>query len=95
MLIIGGNMACKTSAGQKGAAVKYAGSDFATDKGVVIYFTKDNIICKNPNYKEAAVYNKGYYFLPIETEAINQTKRPTRPMQSGVVIRTSKSIQFS
>jgi hypothetical protein len=28
-------MACKTSAGQKGAAVKYAGSDFATDKGVV------------------------------------------------------------
>lgn len=66
-------MACKTSAGQKGAAVKYAGSDFATDKGVVIYFTKDNIICKNPNYKEAAVYNKGYYFLPIETEAINQT----------------------
>lgn len=72
-LVIGGNMACKTSAGQKGAAVKYAGSDFATDKGVVIYFTKDNIICKNPNYKEAAVYNKGYYFLPIETEAINQT----------------------
>ena len=68
-LVIGGNMACKTSAGQKGAA----GSDFATDKGVVIYFTKDNIICKNPNYKEAAVYNKGYYFLPIETEAINQT----------------------
>ena len=68
-LVIGG----KTSAGQKGAAVKYAGSDFATDKGVVIYFTKDNIICKNPNYKEAAVYNKGYYFLPIETEAINQT----------------------
>lgn len=72
-LVIGGNMACKTSAGQKGAAVKYAGSDFATDKGVVIYFTKDNIICKNPNYAEAAVYNKGYYFLPIETEAINQT----------------------
>lgn len=72
-LVISGNMACKTSAGQKGAAVKYAGSDFATDKGVVIYFTKDNIICKNPNYKEAAVYNKGYYFLPIETEAINQT----------------------
>lgn len=72
-LVIGGNMACKTSADQKGAAVKYAGSDFATDKGVVIYFTKDNIICKNPNYKEAAVYNKGYYFLPIETEAINQT----------------------
>lgn len=72
-LVIGGNMVCKTSAGQKGAAVKYAGSDFATDKGVVIYFTKDNIICKNPNYKEAAVYNKGYYFLPIETEAINQT----------------------
>lgn len=72
-LVIGGNMACKTSAGQKGAAVKYAGSDFATDKGVVIYFTKDNIICKNPNYKEAAIYSKGYYFLPIETEAINQT----------------------
>lgn len=72
-LVIGGNMACKTSAGQKGAAVKYAGSDFATDKGVVIYFTKDNIICKNPNYKEAAVYNKGYYFLPIDNETINQT----------------------
>lgn len=72
-LVIGGNMACKTSAGQKGAAVKYAGSDFATDKGVVIYFTKDNIICKNPNYKEAAIYSKGYYFLPIDTEAINQT----------------------
>lgn len=71
-LVIGGNMACKTSAGQKGAAVKYAGSDFATDKGVVIYFTKD-IICKNPNYEEAAEYKKGYYFLPIETEAINQT----------------------
>lgn len=71
-LVIGGNMACKTSAGQKGAAVKYAGSDFATDKGVVIYFTKDNIICKNPNYKEAAVYNKGYYFLPIDNET-NQT----------------------
>lgn len=73
-LVIGGNMACKTSAGQKGAAVKYAGSDFATDKGVVIYFTKDNIICKNPNYKEAAVYKKkGYYFLPIDNETINQT----------------------
>lgn len=72
-LVIGGNMACKTSAGQKGAAVKYAGSDFATDKGVVIYFTKDNIICKNPNYKEAAIYRKGYYFLPIDNETINQT----------------------
>lgn len=72
-LVIGGNMACKTSAGQKGAAVKYAGSDFATDKGVVIYFTKDNIICKNPNYKEAAIYSKGYYFLPIDNETINQT----------------------
>ena len=71
-LVIGGNMACKTSAGQKGAAVKYAGSDFATDKGVVIYFTK-NIICKNPNYEKAAEYKKGYYFLPIDNETINQT----------------------
>lgn len=69
-LVISGNMACKTSSGQKGAAVKYAGSNYSNDKGVVINFTK-NVTCTNTNTGATVSYNRGYYFLPI-SEAENQ-----------------------
>lgn len=67
-LVIGGNMVCRPAGGESGITLKYSGSSYDTDKGVVIYFTKD---CKlmtynNSNCKIKEVeYKKGYYYISL------------------------------
>lgn len=67
-LVIGGNMVCRPATGESGITLKYSGSSYNTDKGVVIYFTKD---CKlmtynNSNCKIKEVeYKKGYYYINL------------------------------
>lgn len=67
-LVIGGNMVCRPANGESGITLKYSGSSYNTDKGVVIYFTKD---CKlmtysNDHYKTKEVkYEKGYYYINL------------------------------
>ena len=67
-LVIGGNMVCRPANGESGITLKYSGSSYDTDKGVVIYFTKD---CKlmtynNSNCKIKEVeYKKGYYYISL------------------------------
>ncbi|WP_405355124.1 hypothetical protein [Ruminococcus sp.] len=71
-LVISSNMITRAEYGQKTAAVKYAGSDFAHDGGVVINFTKPIKCIQRDNNQVVASYSAGYYFLPI-SEAQNQT----------------------
>ena len=74
-LVIGGNMVCRPAGGESGITLKYSGSSYDTDKGVVIYFTKK---CKlmtynNSNQKIKEVeYEKGYYYIPLgENESVD------------------------
>lgn len=67
-LVIGGNMVCRPAAGESGITLKYSGSSYNTDKGVVIYFTKD---CKLMTYSndhskiKEVEYKKGYYYISL------------------------------
>lgn len=70
-LVIGGNMVCRPAGGESGITLKYSGSSYDTDKGVVIYFTKDCKLMtyrKDKNGKECNTsldYKKGYYYLKV------------------------------
>lgn len=67
-LVIGGNMVCRPAGGESGITLKYSGSSYNTDKGVVIYFTKD---CKLMTYNndhskiKEVEYKKGYYYISL------------------------------
>lgn len=67
-LVIGGNMVCCPATGESGITLKYSGSSYNTDKGVVIYFTKD---CKLMTYNNSnqitktVEYKKGYYYINL------------------------------
>ena len=67
-LVIGGNMVCRPAGGESGITLKYSGSSYDTDKGVVIYFTKD---CKLMTYNSdkritrTVEYKKGYYYIAL------------------------------
>ena len=67
-LVIGGNMVCRPATGESGITLKYSGSSYDTDKGVVIYFTKD---CKLMTYNndhskiKEVEYKKGYYYISL------------------------------
>lgn len=67
-LVIGGNMVCRPATGESGITLKYSGSSYDTDKGVVIYFTKD---CKLMTYNndhskiKEVEYKKGYYYINL------------------------------
>lgn len=67
-LVIGGNMVCRPASGESGITLKYSGSSYDTDKGVVIYFTKD---CKLMTYNndhskiKEVEYKKGYYYINL------------------------------
>lgn len=67
-LVIGGNMVCRPATGESGITLKYSGSSYNTDKGVVIYFTKD---CKLMTYNndhskiKEVEYKKGYYYISL------------------------------
>lgn len=67
-LVIGGNMVCRPATGESGITLKYSGSSYNTDKGVVIYFTKD---CKLMTYNNSnqitktVEYKKGYYYISL------------------------------
>lgn len=70
-LVIGGNMVCRPASGASGITLKYSGSSYDTDKGVVIYFTKD---CKLMTYRKdehgnecntSLDYQKGYYYINL------------------------------
>ena len=67
-LVIGGNMVCRPATGQSGITLKYSGSSYNTDNGVVIYFTKD---CKLMTYNNSnqitntVEYKKGYYYINL------------------------------
>ncbi|WP_440447379.1 hypothetical protein [Ruminococcus sp.] len=67
-LVIGGNMVCRPAGGESGITLKYSGSSYDTDKGVVIYFTKD---CKLMTYNNSnqitktVEYKKGYYYISL------------------------------
>lgn len=71
-LVIGGNMVCRPENGESGITLKYSGSS-DTDKGVVIYFTKD---CKLMTYNsdkqitKTVEYKKGYYYIDLGKENI-------------------------
>ena len=70
-LVIGGNMVCRPFNGENGVTLKYSGSSYNTDSGVVIYFTKK---CKlmtynNSNTKIKEVeYDKGYYYINLSVK---------------------------
>lgn len=70
-LVIGGNMVCRPFSGESGITLKYSGSSYDTDKGVVIYFTKE---CKLMTYNTSKVkikevtYPKGYYYFNLGKE---------------------------
>ncbi|MGN0500655.1 MAG: hypothetical protein ACI4HK_05860 [Ruminococcus sp.] len=71
-LVVGGNMVCKpSSSSQTGLTLKYSGSDYTRDNGVVVYFTRDCTLQKFDNEGEASqpystiTYPAGYYFIPI------------------------------
>lgn len=81
-LVIGGNMVCRPATGASGITLKYSGSSYNTDKGVVIYFTKE---CKLMTYNTSKVkikevtYPKGYYYFnlgdnntPVDLFSVNQ-----------------------
>lgn len=78
-LVIGGNMVCRPFSGESGITLKYSGSSYDTDKGVVIYFTKD---CKLMTYNsdnqitKTVEYEQGYYYinLDVKTEVENGEK---------------------
>ncbi len=82
-LVIGGNMLCRPAGGESGITLKYSGSSYNTDGGVVIYFTKK---CKLMTYdnnhnriKEPVVYDKGYYYIPLgENESVDLFSQDTR-----------------
>ena len=67
-LVIGGNMVCRPAGGESGITLKYSGSSYDTDKGVVVYFTKD---CKLMTYNSdkqitnTVEYTKGYYYFNL------------------------------
>lgn len=67
-LVIGGNMVCRPVTGESGITLKYSGSSYDTDKGVVIYFTKN---CKLMTYNNSnqitktVEYKKGYYYINL------------------------------
>lgn len=67
-LVIGGNMVCRPTTGESGITLKYSGSSYDTDKGVVIYFTKN---CKLMTYNNSnqitktVEYKKGYYYINL------------------------------
>ena len=67
-LVIGGNMVCRPATGKSGITLKYSGSSYDTDKGVVIYFTKN---CKLMTYNNSnqitktVEYKKGYYYINL------------------------------
>lgn len=67
-LVIGGNMVCRPATGESGITLKYSGNSYNTDKGVVIYFTKD---CKLMTYNNSnqitktVEYKKGYYYINL------------------------------
>lgn len=78
-LVIGGNMVCRPFSGESGITLKYSGSSYDTDGGVVIYFTKD---CKLMTYNSdkqitrTVEYEQGYYYinLDVKTEVENGEK---------------------
>ena len=67
-LVIGGNMVWRPATGESGITLKYSGSSYDTDKGVVIYFTKN---CKLMTYNNSnqitktVEYKKGYYYINL------------------------------
>lgn len=88
-LVIGGNMVCRPAGGESGITLKYSGSSYDTDKGVVIYFTKD---CKlmtynNSNCKIKEVeYKKGYYYISLgdNNTAVDLFSESTRASATGI-----------
>lgn len=67
-LVIGGNMVCRPAGGASGITLKYSGSSYNTDKGVVVYFTKDCKLMTYNNSKQitnTVVYPKGYYYFDL------------------------------
>ena len=78
-LVIGGNMVCRPAGGASGITLKYSGSSYDTDKGVVIYFTKNCKLMTYNNSKQitnTVEYEKGYYYinLDVKTEVENGEK---------------------
>ena len=74
-LVIGGNMVCRPAGGESGITLKYSGSSYNTDKGVVIYFTKNCKLMTYNNSKQitkTVEYKKGYYYIPLgENESVD------------------------
>lgn len=70
-LVIGGNMVCRPFSGESGITLKYSGSSYDTDGGVVIYFTKD---CKLMTYNSdkqitrTVEYEQGYYYINLSVK---------------------------
>lgn len=67
-LVIGGNMVCRPATGESGITLKYSGSSYDTDKGVVIYFTKNCKLMTYNNSKQitkTVEYKKGYYYINL------------------------------
>lgn len=69
-LVIGGNMVCRKSSdkfqGKSGITLQYSGSSYDTDKGVVVYFTKECKLMTYNNDREKTnevTYPKGYYYF--------------------------------
>lgn len=95
-LVIGGNMLCRPANGESGITLKYSGSSYDTDKGVVIYFTKD---CKlmtynNSNCKIKEVeYKKGYYYISLgdNNTAVDLFSESTRAIAKEI---TTKSEEY-
>lgn len=100
-LVIGGNMVCRPDSGVNGVTLKYSGSSYNTDGGVVIYFTKK---CKlmtydsNKNKIKELVYDKGYYYIPLgENESVDlfSTKAKSIDTDSAEYKRVSSIDMYS
>ena len=64
-------MVCRPATGESGITLKYSGSSYNTDGGVVIYFTKN---CKLMTYNnkneitKTVEYEQGYYYINLDVK---------------------------
>ena len=97
-LVIGGNMVCRPDGNAPGITLKYSGSSNDTEKGVVIYFTKD---CKFMTYNrdhsinKTVTYYKGYHYINLgkENTAVDLFSQDTCDRVNNNVI-TTKSEEY-
>lgn len=79
-LVIGGNIACKSTSGNRGITLKYSGDEPTNpnDRGIVIYFPEDslftvfgdngNVINKSENCDLGRRFSAGYYWVNIPND---------------------------